>query len=242
MGQLHSCSPFSFPDIPSRRHSRPILLIYSPDSEEHKQLVCAFAALLRSALGCPVLLDLWELSHVGKLGVLPWMYAQREHVGREQGQVLLLWSAGSAGAYGLWQGKANASPTQAPEPHDLFGAAMACLQGEQQSTAGAGRRSDWVIAYFSKLCGQRDIPHALRYLPCYRLPQKMPALVKFLQGSSSSAPSWLRTSAKALVCRLLRAEQQRRLQSQRPQPWRPTTERLASTILAPLKLHRTDCT
>ncbi|KAJ7317148.1 hypothetical protein JRQ81_003310 [Phrynocephalus forsythii] len=120
-------------DAPSRRSSRPILLIYSPDSEEHKKLVCAFATLLRSALGCPVLLDLWELGHVARLGILPWVYAQREHVGREQGQVLLLWSAGSARAYALWRGKASGDGRKAPEPHDLFGAAMACLQGELQA-------------------------------------------------------------------------------------------------------------
>uniref|UniRef100_A0A8D2LIX1 SEFIR domain-containing protein n=1 Tax=Varanus komodoensis TaxID=61221 RepID=A0A8D2LIX1_VARKO len=165
-----------FPDIPRKRCSRPILLIYSPDSEEHKQLVCAFAALLHSALGCPVLLDLWELGHVGRLGILPWMYAQREHVGREHGQVLLLWSAGSAHAYGLWQGKASRDGGKAPESHDLFGAAMACLQGELQCASGTVQQSDWVIAYFSKLCGRRDIPHALRFLPRYRLPQELPGL------------------------------------------------------------------
>ncbi|XP_042303375.1 interleukin-17 receptor E, partial [Sceloporus undulatus] len=159
-------------DKPSRHYSRPILLIYSPDSEEHKQLVCAFAGLLHSALGCPILLDLWELAHVGRLGIMAWMYAQRELIGQEQGQVLLLWSAGSARAYGLWRGKANGDGGKAPEPHDLFGAAMACLQGELQSAAGTMQQSDWVIAYFSKLCGRRDIPYSLRFLPRYRLPQE----------------------------------------------------------------------
>uniref|UniRef100_A0A8C6VFU5 SEFIR domain-containing protein n=1 Tax=Naja naja TaxID=35670 RepID=A0A8C6VFU5_NAJNA len=193
---LISFTSVSLPDVPYRHHSRPILLIYSPDSEEHKQLVCSFAALLRSALGCPVLLDLWELGHVGRLGILPWMYAQRELVGRKQGQVLLLWSAGSASAYGLWQGEAGSPGRKAPEPHDLFGAAMACLQGELQGTV---QRCDWVIAYFSKLCDRRDIPRALRLLPRYRLPQDLPDLAGVLQGNSSSGPSWLHASAKALV-------------------------------------------
>ncbi|XP_053155820.1 interleukin-17 receptor E isoform X2 [Hemicordylus capensis] len=227
-------------DTPSKHHSRPILLIYSSDSEEHKQLVCAFAALLRSALGCPVLLDLWELNLVGRLGILPWMYAQREHVGREQGQVLLLWSAGSTRAYGLWQGKAKAGSGPVPEPHDLFGAAMACLQGELWDTPGTVRQSDWVIAYFSKRCGQRDIPRALRFLPRYRLPQQLPGLVRVLQGPSSSTPSWLRASSKALVCRLLKAERKGGLQSHPYQPWRTTTGRPCSTCssqTAQAKLH-----
>ncbi|XP_048343513.1 interleukin-17 receptor E isoform X1 [Sphaerodactylus townsendi] len=230
--------------IPSRGHSRPILLIYSPDSEEHKQLVCAFAALLRSALSCPVLLDLWELSHVGRLGILPWMYAQRELVSRQQGQVMVLWSAGSARAYGLWQGKARAGSRPAPEPHDLFGAAMACLQGERQGTSEAARQSDWVIAYFSKLCGRRDIPRALRYLPRYRLPQELPSLVRVLQGPSSSTPGWFRASAKALVRRLLKAEKRKGPRSQLHQPRKTATNRPAGSLfpLAHSKLFRPNCT
>lgn len=232
-------------DTASKCHSRPpILLIYSPDSEEHKQLVCAFAALLRSALGCPVLLDLWELNLVGKLGILPWIYAQREHVDREQGQVLLLWSAGSARAYGLWRGKANTSSRQAPQPHDLFGAAMACLQGELQGASGAVRQSEWVIGYFSKLCGRRDIPRTLRLLPCYRLPQELPGLVRVLQGPSSSAPSWLRASAKTLVYRLLKAERKKGPQSRLYQPWKKSTGRLAGSFASftRLKRRKPNCT
>ncbi|KAL7986266.1 hypothetical protein Chor_011432 [Crotalus horridus] len=231
-------------DAPGRHHSCPILLIYSPDSEEHKQLVCSFAALLRSALGCPVLLDLWELGHVGRLGILPWVYAQRELVGRKQGQVLLLWSAGSARAYGLWQGEASSHGRKAPEPYDLFGAAMACLQSELQGVSGTVQRCDWVIAYFNKLCDRRDIPRALRLLPRYRLPQDLPDLVGVLQGNSSSGPSWLHASAKALVCHLLKAEKKRSSRKQRNQPWSKNVKRLEESLfpLAQLKVHRPSCT
>ncbi|XP_026573725.1 interleukin-17 receptor E isoform X2 [Pseudonaja textilis] len=228
-------------DASCRHHSCPILLIYSPDSEEHKQLVCSFAALLRSALGCPVLLDLWELGHVGRLGILPWMYAQRELVGRKQGQVLLLWSAGSANAYGLWQGEASSPGTKAPEPYDLFGAAMACLQGELQGTV---QRCDWVIAYFSKLCDWRDIPCALRLLPRYRLPQDLPDLFGVLQGNSSSGPSWLHASAKALVCHLLKGKKKRSSRKLRNPPWSKNIRRLEESLfpLAQPKTHRPSCT
>ncbi|XP_032065471.1 interleukin-17 receptor E [Thamnophis elegans] len=231
-------------DVSCRHHSRPILLIYSPDSEEHKQLVCSFAALLRSALGCPVLLDLWELGHVGRQGILPWMYAQRELVGRKQGQVLLLWSAGSANAYGLWQGEVSSPGKKAPEPYDLFGAAMACLQAELQGTAGKVQRCDWVIAYFSKLCNRRDIPRALHLLPRYRLPQDLPDLVGVLQGNSSSGPSWLHASAKALVCHLLKAEKKRSSRKQRNQPWSKNIRCLEESLfpLTQLKVHRPSCT
>ncbi|XP_034287629.2 interleukin-17 receptor E isoform X1 [Pantherophis guttatus] len=230
-------------DAPCCHHSRPILLIYSPDSEEHKQLVCSFAALLQSALGCPVLLDLWELGHVGRLGILPWVYAQRELVSRKQGQVLLLWSAGSANAYGLWQGEASSPDRKAPEPYDLFGAAMACLQGELQGTAGMVQRCDWVITYFSKLCDRRNIPRALRLLPRYRLPQDLPDLVGLLQGNSSSGPSWLHASAKALVCHLFKAEKKRSSRKQRNQPWNKNIRRLEESLfpLAQPKVQGPSC-
>nr|XP_060622506.1 interleukin-17 receptor E [Anolis sagrei ordinatus]XP_060622507.1 interleukin-17 receptor E [Anolis sagrei ordinatus]XP_060622508.1 interleukin-17 receptor E [Anolis sagrei ordinatus] len=232
-------------DIPSKHYSRPILLIYSPDSEEHKQLVCAFAGLLRSALGRPILLDLWELGHVGRLGIMAWMYAQRELVNQEQGQVLLLWSPGTAHSYELWHGKEDGDGGKAPEPHDLFGAAMACLQGELQGAAGTIKQSDWVVAYFSKVCGRRDIPRALRFLPRYRLPQELLGLVKVLQGPSSSAPNWFHASAKDLVRRLLKTERRKGPRSRLYHSWRTTTERLRTSSLIPLtvpKLRKPTCT
>ncbi|XP_067396821.1 interleukin-17 receptor E [Emydura macquarii macquarii] len=188
------------------RGRRPVLLVYSPDSEEHKTLVCALADVLRSALGCDVRLDLWETGSVGRLGVLPWLYAQRELVGRERGTVLLIWSRGSAQLYQLWLAAAAGS-SGSPDPRDLFGAAMSCLQGELQ---GAGRPGDWALAYFSDLCSRRDVPPALGLLPCYRLPRDLPGLAGVLQGSAQP-PGWLRPSI--LLHRLLKSEKRKGLQS-----------------------------
>ncbi|CAM5125341.1 unnamed protein product [Eretmochelys imbricata] len=165
------------------RGRRPVLLVYSPDSEEHKILVCALADVLRSALGCDVRLDLWEAGSVGRLGVMPWLHVQRELVAREQGIVLLLWSRGSARLYRLWRGAAAGS-SGSPDPHDLFGAAMSCLQSELQVAAGAGPLGGWALAYFGELCSRRDVPPALCPLPCYRLPRELAGLARLLQGST----------------------------------------------------------
>uniref|UniRef100_A0A8C3T6P2 SEFIR domain-containing protein n=1 Tax=Chelydra serpentina TaxID=8475 RepID=A0A8C3T6P2_CHESE len=165
------------------RGRRPVLLVYSPDSEEHRILVCALADVLRSALGCDVRLDLWEAGSVGRLGALPWLYGQRELVARERGTVLLLWSQGSARLYPLWRGASTGS-SGSPDPHDLFGAAMSCLQSELRGAAGAGPLGDWALAYFGELCSRRDVPPALRLLPCYRLPRELPGLA---QGSRGGA-------------------------------------------------------
>ncbi|XP_072732317.1 interleukin-17 receptor E isoform X1 [Ciconia boyciana] len=176
---------------------RPVLLLYSPDSEEHLGLVCALAERLRAGLGCDVRLDLWEAGGVGRAGVLPWLYAQRGRVGRQRGTVLLLWSRGSTRLFRRWRvGAADGTPGDA---HDIFGAAMACLHGE---LGAAGRGSGWVLAYFSRLCSPRDVPRPLRPLPTYRLPRQLPGLLGALRGSPP-APRCCRGRAEGLLHRLL---------------------------------------
>ncbi|XP_041872002.1 interleukin-17 receptor E isoform X4 [Corvus kubaryi] len=177
---------------------RPVLLLYSPDSEEHLGLVCALAERLRAGLGCDVRLDLWEAGGLGQAGALPWLYAQRGRVGRQRGTVLLLWSRGSARLFHRWQvGMADRMPGDA---HDIFGAAMACLHGELGAVGGGG---GWVLAYFSRLCSPRDVPRPLRPLPTYRLPRQLPGLLGALRGSPPAPRRCRRGRAGGLLHRLL---------------------------------------
>ncbi|KAM6387017.1 interleukin-17 receptor E isoform 2-T2 [Pluvialis apricaria] len=179
---------------------RPVLLLYSPDSEEHLGLVCALAERLRAGLGCDVRLDLWEAGCVGQTGALPWLYAQRGRVGRQRGTVLLLWSRGSTRLFRRWRvGAAGGVPEDA---HDIFGAAMACLHGE---LGAAGRGGGWVLAYFSRLCSPRDVPRPLRPLPTYRLPRQLPGLLGALRGSPPAPRRCRRGRAEGLLHRLLEA-------------------------------------
>lgn len=175
-----------------------MLLLYSPDSEEHLGLVCALAERLRAGLGCDVRLDLWEAGGLGQAGALPWLYAQRGRVGRQHGTVLLLWSRGSARLFHRWQvGMADGTPGDA---HDIFGAAMACLHGELEAT---GRGGGWILAYFSRLCSARDVPRPLRPLPTYRLPRQLPGLLGALRGSPPAPRRCQRGRAGGLLHRLL---------------------------------------
>ncbi|XP_074734882.1 interleukin-17 receptor E [Strix uralensis] len=179
---------------------RPVLLLYSPDSEEHLGLVCALAERLRTGLGCDVRLDLWEAGGVGRAGALPWLYAQRGRVGRQRGTVLLLWSRGSTRLFRRWRvGAAGGTPRDA---HDIFGAAMACLHGE---LGAAGRGGGWVLAYFSRLCSPRDVPRPLRPLPTYRLPRQLPGLLGALRGSPPAPRRCCRGRVGGLLHRLLEA-------------------------------------
>ncbi|XP_038004898.1 interleukin-17 receptor E isoform X2 [Motacilla alba alba] len=185
--------------VPGRR---PVLLLYSPDSEEHLGLVCALAERLRTGLGCDVRLDLWEAGGLGQAGALPWLYAQRGRVGRQRGTVLLLWSRGSARLFHRWQvGMADGTPADA---HDIFGAAMACLHGELGT---AGRGGGWVLAYFSRLCSPRDVPRPLRPLPTYRLPRQLPGLLGALRGSPPAPRHCRWGRAGGLLHRLLGARE-----------------------------------
>ncbi|XP_068010260.1 interleukin-17 receptor E [Melanerpes formicivorus] len=179
---------------------RPVLLLYSPDSEEHLGLVCTLAEQLRAGLGCDVRLDLWEAGSVGQVGALPWLYAQRGHVGRQRGTVLLLWSQGSARLFHQWQvGVVSRIPGDA---HDVFGAAMACLHGEM---GAVGHGSGWVLAYFSRLCSSRDVPRVLRPLPTYRLPRQLPGLLGALRGSPPALRCCRRGRVGGLLHQLLEA-------------------------------------
>ncbi|KAM6414028.1 LOW QUALITY PROTEIN: interleukin-17 receptor E [Rhynochetos jubatus] len=189
---------------------RPVLLLYSPDSEEHLGRVCALAERLRAGLGCDVRLDLWEAGGVGRVGALPWLYAQRGRVGRQRGTVLLLWSRGSARLFRRWRG--GAAGGVPGDTHDVFGAAMTCLHGE---LGAAGRGGGWVLAYFSRLCSPRDVPGPLRPLPTYRLPRQLPGLLGALRGSPP-APRRCRSGVEGLLPRLLQAGAARG--SPRPQP------------------------
>lgn len=189
------CCPLHPAGVPG---GRPVLLLYSPDSEEHLGLVCALAERLRAGLGCDVRLDLWEAGGLGQTGALPWLYAQRSRVGRQRGTVLLLWSRGSARLFHQWQvGMADGTPGDA---HDIFGAAMACLHGE---LGPAGHGGGWVLAYFSRLCSPRDVPRPLRPLPTYRLPRQLPGLLGALRGSPPAPRRCHRGRAGGLLHRLL---------------------------------------
>uniref|UniRef100_A0A8V5HA93 Uncharacterized protein n=1 Tax=Melopsittacus undulatus TaxID=13146 RepID=A0A8V5HA93_MELUD len=99
--------------------ARPVLLLYSPDSEEHLGLVCALAERLRAGLGCDVRLDLWEAGGLGQAGTVPWLYGQRGSVGRQRGTVLLLWSRGSLGTAGRGRGWVLAYFSRLCSPRDV---------------------------------------------------------------------------------------------------------------------------
>nr|XP_021493319.1 interleukin-17 receptor E [Meriones unguiculatus] len=141
--------------------ARPVLLLHAADSEAQRRLVGALAELLRTALGGKrdVIVDLWEGTHVARVGPLPWLWAARERVAREQGTVLLLWSCAGPRA-------ACSGDLQAASLHSLLCAAPRRL----------------LLAYFSRLCAKGDIPRPLRALPRYRLLRDLPRLLRALDA------------------------------------------------------------
>lgn len=136
----------------------------------------ALAELLRTALGGKrdVIVDLWEGTHVARIGPLPWLWAARERVAREQGTVLLLWSC--AGPRPACSGD-----QQAASLHTLLCAAPRRL----------------LLAYFSRLCAKGDIPRPLRALPRYRLLCDLPRLLRALDARPAKlATSWSHLGSK----------------------------------------------
>ncbi|XP_063577969.1 interleukin-17 receptor E isoform X2 [Pongo abelii] len=157
--------------------ARPVLLLHAADSEAQRRLVGALAELLRAALGGgrDVIVDLWEGRHVARVGPLPWLWAARARVAREQGTVLLLWSG------------ADLRPASGPDPRAA--PLLALLH--------AAPRPLLLLAYFSRLCAKGDIPPPLRALPRYRLLRDLPRLLRALDARpSAEATSWGRLGAR----------------------------------------------
>uniref|UniRef100_A0A8C5L935 Interleukin-17 receptor E n=1 Tax=Jaculus jaculus TaxID=51337 RepID=A0A8C5L935_JACJA len=170
-------------------NARPVLLLHAADSEEQRRLVAALAELLRTALGGgrAVIVDLWEATHVARRGPLPWLWAARERVAREQGTVLLLWSG----------------PRRACDPH----------AGPLRALLGVAPRPRLLLGYFSRLCAKCDIPGPLRALPRYRLLRDLPRLLRALDARPSApAARWSRPGARQCwrgrleLCRRLELE------------------------------------
>uniref|UniRef100_A0A8C6RW37 Interleukin 17 receptor E n=1 Tax=Nannospalax galili TaxID=1026970 RepID=A0A8C6RW37_NANGA len=145
---------------------RPVLLLHTADSEAQRRLVGALAELLRTALGGrrDVIVDLWEGTHVARVGPLPWLWAARERVARERGTMLLLWSS------------ADRSASRGHDPHVAPLRALLC----------AGPRPLLLLVYFGRLCAKGDIPRPLRALPRYRLLRDLPRLLRALGATSWS--------------------------------------------------------
>ncbi|XP_043831414.1 interleukin-17 receptor E isoform X3 [Dromiciops gliroides] len=169
---------------------RPVLLLYSADSEVHRRLVGALAELLRVALGGggDVILDLWEGERVARLGPLPWLCGAQARVAQERGTVLLLWSRTSGHLYRRW--RAGAGAGGARDPQDLFLAALSCCLHPGPGAAEGTRPP--LLAFFSKLCAKADIPRPLRTLPRFRLLGDLPQLLRALGAEEARrVPRWL---------------------------------------------------
>lgn len=178
--------------LPGPGRTRPVLLLHAADSEAQRRLVGALAELLRTALGGgrDVIVDLWEGTHVARLGPLPWLWAARERVAREQGTVLLLWSC------------AGPSTACSGDPQTASLRTLSCAAPRQL-----------LLAYFSRLCAKGDIPRPLRALPRYRLLRDLPRLLRALDARPATlATSWSHLGAKECLksrlelCHLLELE------------------------------------
>lgn len=183
LGCLPPPLPSTFLGSPGPSQARPVLLLHAADSEAQRRLVGALAELLRTALGGrrDVIVDLWEGKHVARIGPLPWFWAARERVAREQGTVLLLWNCTSPNPAYSGDLQAGSLPTwlcAAPRP--------------------------LLLAYFSRLCAKGDIPRPLRALPHYRLFHDLPRLLRALDaGPATLATSWNHFGAKQCLQRRL---------------------------------------
>lgn len=186
---------------------RTILLIYSPDSEEHNILICAFADFLRVELCCEVILDLWDMGKVAQIGIIPWLYGKRELVERESGKVILVWTKFSKVLFEQWLAMKLNCGSNDSDPHDLFSTAMACLHSDLKQ---GDRSKDYFLIYFEGLCEKNDIPDSFQTIAKFKLLKDLPNLLCKLQNPSEPS-CWLKFLIKFLVRRIAQSERSKNL-------------------------------
>ncbi|XP_075430516.1 interleukin-17 receptor E [Ascaphus truei] len=195
---------------PLWRHT--VLLVYSPDSDEYKVLISAFADFLQSILGCEVILDLWDTNTVSQIGMLPWFYQKRELVTQRKGKVIMVWTRRSSEMYKQWR-TSDLSSFPWRDPHNLFSAAMAVLQRDLEVEGEKDTVEDYTMVYFEGLCEKQDIPTNMRKITRYHLFKDLYRLVNKLQGTTClSPPCLIKTGAKYLMRKLINSEKSTSLQ------------------------------
>ncbi|XP_040214947.1 interleukin-17 receptor E [Rana temporaria] len=191
---------------------RTVLLVYSPDSSEYKTLICAFADFLQSILGCEVILDMWDMNTVSKIGMLPWFYQKRELVSQRKGKVMIMWTKRTKSMYHQWRNR-QLNSFAWKDPTNLFGAAMSCLSKDLGGEQESGKLKEYSIVYFEGLCERKDIPKNLRKISKYRLFKDLYRLVIKLQDTTCLASQCLiKAVAKYLMKKLIRLEESQDLQ------------------------------
>ncbi|XP_059800704.1 interleukin-17 receptor E-like [Hypanus sabinus] len=187
--------------------SRTVLLLYSPDSEEHKMLVCAFADILKNELDYNVILDLWDSGSVAEIGIVAWLYSKRELVETEEGKIIIIWSRKSQEMYKQWNMLEPVSRLNHDDVHDLFDTSLACIYNDISRNR---RIKDYNIIYFNGLCSKEDIPEIFDKIPKFQMLKDFSNLVSELQ-SFADLPCSLKLSTKYLVCKILKSEKMKRL-------------------------------
>ncbi|KAM8930794.1 interleukin-17 receptor E [Pelodytes ibericus] len=185
---------------------RTILLVYSPDSPEYKNLMCAFADFLQSILGCEVILDLWDMTTISQIGMLPWFYQKRELVSERKGNVILVWTKRSMCMYEQWKNR-NLTSLGWKDPANLFGAAMSCLHKDLKVKDEEETLKNYTMVYFEGLCDKQDIPTELKKLSRFCLFKDFYQLVSNLQDTPCLPPHCLiKAVAKYFMRKLISSE------------------------------------
>uniref|UniRef100_A0A8C5QWU7 Interleukin 17 receptor E n=1 Tax=Leptobrachium leishanense TaxID=445787 RepID=A0A8C5QWU7_9ANUR len=185
---------------------RTVLLVYTPDSPEYKILICAFADFLQKILGCEVILDLWDMTTISQIGMMPWFSKKRELVSERKGSVIFVWSKRTMSMYKKWT-TSTWTTHDALDPVNLFGAAMAFLHKDLESGVRKEILSNYSVVYFEGLCEKQDIPNNFRKLSRYRLLKDFYRLVSKLQDTPCLPPRCLiKAVAKYLMRKLISSE------------------------------------
>nr|XP_061809334.1 interleukin-17 receptor A-like [Nerophis lumbriciformis] len=148
-------------DKPQQRHqiqkNPKVLVIYSQDHHLYRDIVLKLCAFLRAKCGAEVLVDLLDTTSLGMVGRLPWLEWQRQQLKNPTDKVLVLCSRGVQAKWRAICGHRRVtlredllSPTD-----DMLTPFLNLFLPDMHQARKHGK---YVVAYFSDVSSERDVP------------------------------------------------------------------------------------
>ncbi|XP_077399479.1 interleukin 17 receptor A1a [Vanacampus margaritifer] len=134
-----------------------VLVIYSQDHRLYRDIVLKLCAFLQAKCGAKVLIDLLDATSVGVVGRVCWLEGQRRRLKNPTDKVLVLCSRGVQAKWRAMCGQRRVilkedllSPTD-----DMLTPFLNLFLPDMQQARKHGK---YMVAYFSDVSGERDVP------------------------------------------------------------------------------------
>ncbi|XP_054608564.1 interleukin 17 receptor A1a isoform X2 [Dunckerocampus dactyliophorus] len=145
-----------------------VLVIYSQDHRLYRDIVLKLCAFLQAKCGAKVLIDLLDANSLGMVGRLPWLEWQRRQLKNPTDKILVLCSPGVQAKWRAMCGHSRVTLKEdllSPTNDMLTPSLNLFLQDIHQ----ARMHGKYMVAYFSDISGEQDVPSVFDIAVKYKL-------------------------------------------------------------------------